>query len=78
VQEQNDKGKWHGWVIGKERQIDLSDAFEKSVFENAVAFSKSVEAGEVDVKEVAPETPTDLPPIKEAPKAKTETDDDPF
>lgn len=78
VQEQNDKGKWHGWVIGKERQIDLSDAFEKSVFENAVAFSKSVEAGEVDVKEVAPEPPTDLPPIKESPKAKTETDDDPF
>jgi len=79
VPEQNDKGKWHGWVIAKERQIDLSDPFEKGLFENAVAFSNSVKAGEVDVKEVAPETPTDLPPIKEAPKSQDKSDDgDPF
>ena len=72
-------GKWHGWVIAKERQIDLSDPFEKGLFENAVAFSNSVKAGEVDVKEVAPETPTDLPPIKEAPKSQDKSDDgDPF
>jgi hypothetical protein len=80
VPEQNDKGKWHGWVIAKERQIDLTDVFEKGLFENAVAFSKSVEAGEVDVKEVTPEAPTDLPPIMEKTIQvnKAGSDDDPF
>jgi len=78
VPEQNDKGKWHGWVITRERQLDLNVDFEKALFENGVAFSKSVEAGEVDVKEVSPETtPTDLPKMKEAPKAPA-SDDDPF
>ena len=79
VPEQNDKGKWYGWAISRIKQLDLADNFEKTIFENCVAFSKSVEAGEVDVKEVVPDqAPTDLPPIKDAPKAKVETDDDPF
>ena len=79
VPEQNDKGKWYGWVINRVRQLDLSDDLHKAIFENCVAFAKSVEAGEVDVKEVVPDqAPTDLPPIKDAPKAKAETDDDPF
>ena len=79
VPEQNDKGKWSGWVISKERQIDLSDAFEKGLFENAVAFSKSVEAGEVDVKETTPEAPSNISPDKQPPKPKaTDDDDTPF
>ena len=80
VPEQNDLGKWYGWVITKEKQIDLAVDFEKGLFDNAVAFAKSVEAGEVEAKEVAPDpTPEDLPPIKEAPKAKATADDgDPF
>ena len=79
VPEQNDLGKWYGWAIARERQLDLSNDFEKSLFENAVAFAKSVEAGEVEAKEVAPDTaPSDLPPIKDAPKETVEVDGDPF
>ena len=49
------------------------------MFENAVAFAKSVEAGEVEAKEVSPDpTPEDLPPIKDAPKQTAEVDGDPF
>ena len=79
VPEQNDLGKWYGWAIARERQLDLSNDFEKSLFENAVAFAKSVEAGEVEAKEVSPDpTPEDLPPIKDAPKQTAEVDGDPF
>jgi len=79
VPEQNDLGKWYGWAIARERQLDLTNDFEKSLFENAVAFAKSVEAGEVEAKEVAPDTaPSDLPPIKDAPKETVEVDGDPF
>ena len=79
VPEQNDLGKWYGWAIARERQLDLSNDFEKSLFENAVAFAKSVEAGEVETKEVSPDpTPEDLPPIKDAPKQTAEVDGDPF
>ena len=79
VPEQNDLGKWYGWAIPRERQLDLSNDFEKSLFDNAVAFAKSVEAGEVEAKEVSPDpTPEDLPPIKDAPKQTAEVDGDPF
>ena len=79
VPEQNDLGKWYGWAIARERQLDLSNDFEKSLFDNAVAFAKSVEAGEVEAKEVSPDpTPEDLPPIKDAPKQTAEVDGDPF
>ena len=79
VPEQNDLGKWYGWAIARERQLDLSNDFEKSLFEKAVAFAKSVEAGEVETKEVSPDpTPEDLPPIKDAPKQTAEVDGDPF
>ena len=79
VPEQNDLGKWFGWAIARERQLDLSNDFEKSLFDNAVAFAKSVEAGEVEAKEVSPDpTPEDLPPIKDAPKQTAEVDGDPF
>lgn len=76
VSEQNDKGKWSGWVISKERQIDLSNAYEKALFENAVAFSKSVEAGEVDVKETTTEAPSNISPDKQPPKPQATADDD--
>ena len=49
VPEQNDKGKWYGWVINRVRQLDLSDDLHKAIFENWVAIAKSVAAGEVDV-----------------------------
>ena len=79
VPEQNDLGKWYGWAIARERQLDLSNDFEKSLFDNAVAFAKSVEAGEVEAKEVSPDpTPEDLTPIKDAPKQTAEVDGDPF
>ena len=79
VPEQNDLGKWYGWAIARERQLDLSNDFEKRLFDNAVAFAKSVEAGEVEAKEVSPDpTPEDLPPIKDAPKQTAEVDGDPF
>ena len=49
VEERNDKGSWFGWEISLERNLDM--ATEKSIFELGVAFSKSVRAGEVKVKE---------------------------
>ena len=58
VAESNDKGNWFGWEVSKVGPIDLSNTEEASVFEMAVAFAKSVKAGEVEVKETAPEAPT--------------------
>jgi hypothetical protein len=55
VPEQNDMGSWFGWVINKEKQIDLSDNYEKHMFDAAIAFAKSVQAGEVEVKEPSAE-----------------------
>lgn len=51
VEERNDKGSWFGWEISHERSLNMSLANDKPVFEMGVAFSKSVKAGEVKVKE---------------------------
>ena len=59
VAESNDKGNWFGWEINKVGPISLTDAEEANVFEMAVAFAKSVKAGEVEVKETAPPEPKD-------------------
>ena len=58
VAESNDKGNWFGWDIAKIGPISLGDAEEANVFEMAVAFAKSVKAGEVEIKETAPESST--------------------
>ena len=58
VPEQNDMGSWFGWTINKERQIDLSDSYEKHLFEAGIAFAQSVQAGEVEVKQSNPEQST--------------------
>ena len=55
VPEQNDMGSWFGWTINKDRQIDLADQFEKHAFDAAIAFAKSIQAGEVEVKEPSAE-----------------------
>ena len=55
VPEQNDMGSWFGWTINKDRQIDLADQFEKHTFDAAIAFAKSIQAGEVEVKEPSAE-----------------------
>tara|TARA_R110000744_G_scaffold3327_1_gene12841 strand:+ start:867 stop:1676 length:810 start_codon:yes stop_codon:yes gene_type:complete len=57
--EKNDKGNWFGWDISRERGLDLSSEADKEVFESAVGFAKSVEAGEVQVKD---EEPKDVTP----------------
>jgi hypothetical protein len=51
VPEQNDKGSWYGWEIARERSLNLSDDMDKSFFEMAVTFAKSVKAGEVQVND---------------------------
>ena len=51
VQEQNDKGNWFGWDIAKAEQLNLGSDWDKTIFNEAVAFAKSCKAGEVKVKE---------------------------
>ena len=51
VPEQNDKGSWYGWEIARERSLNLSDDMDKSFFEMAVTFAKSVKAGDVQVND---------------------------
>ena len=57
--EKNDKGNWFGWDISRQRGLDLSSAADKDIFESAVGFARSVEAGEVKVKD---EEPKDVTP----------------
>jgi hypothetical protein len=49
VAESNDKGSWFGWEVSRERQLDLDN--ESDLFDMAVAFAKSVRAGDVKVKQ---------------------------
>jgi hypothetical protein len=49
VAESNDKGSWFGWEVSRERQLDLDN--ESDMFDMAVAFAKSVRAGDVKVKQ---------------------------
>jgi hypothetical protein len=51
VEERNDKGSWFGWEVSKSHVLDLSSQDDAGLFEMAVAFSKSVKAGEVKVKQ---------------------------
>jgi hypothetical protein len=60
--EKNDKGNWFGWDISRERALNLSVPADKDIFESAVGFAKSVEAGEVKVKEEAPEEAKNVTP----------------
>ena len=46
VEERNDKGSWFGWEISRVGPVQ-----DKSLFNLAVEFSKSVAKGEVEVKE---------------------------
>ena len=55
VAESNDKGNWFGWDINKVGPINLGDDADKNIFEMAVAFAKSVKAGEVEVTEKSTE-----------------------
>ena len=51
VEERNDKGSWFGWEVSKSHVLDIKLPDDASLFEMAVAFSKSVKAGEVKVKQ---------------------------
>ena len=51
VPESNDKGSWFGWHQVVDRKLDLSNGEDQALFEEGVAFSKSVLAGEVEGKE---------------------------
>ena len=53
VPESNDKGSWFGWHQVVDRKLDLSNGEDQALFEEGVAFSKSVLAGEVEGKEEA-------------------------
>jgi len=51
VEERNDKGSWFGWEVAHAREVNLNNQNDKTLFQMAVDFSKSVKAGEVKVKE---------------------------
>jgi len=51
VEERNDKGSWFGWEVSKDHILDLNNQTDAGLFEMALAFSKSVKAGEVKVKQ---------------------------
>lgn len=51
VEERNDKGSWFGWEVAHERGVNLNLQNDKTLFQMAMDFSKSVKAGEVKVKE---------------------------
>jgi hypothetical protein len=59
VPEQNDKGSWYGWEIARERSLDLSNQGDKDVFDMAVAFAKSVKAGDVELNDGSSHVGTD-------------------
>ena len=59
VPEQNDKGSWYGWEIARERSLDLSNQGDKDVFDKAVAFAKSVKAGDVELNDGSNHVGTD-------------------
>jgi len=59
VPEQNDKGSWYGWEIARERSLNLSNQGDKDVFDMAVAFAKSVKAGDVELNDGSNHVGTD-------------------
>jgi hypothetical protein len=50
VEERNDKGSWFGWEITRESSLNLETPEGKEWFESAVAFARSIKAGEVQVR----------------------------
>ena len=48
--EQKGEHTWFGYEISRERSLDLKTKQEKSLFEQAVDFAKSIKQGEVGVK----------------------------
>jgi hypothetical protein len=59
TEERNDKGSWFGWDIVRERQLDIKAEEDAELYQMAVAFSKSITAGEVKVKDEHPDTSSD-------------------
>jgi hypothetical protein len=51
VEERNDKGTWFGFDVAKERQINLEDDMDHSLFSMAMELSKSVRSGAISIKE---------------------------
>ena len=58
VAERNDKGTWFGWEITRDHSINLDLPEGKANFDTAVAFARSIKAGEVQVR--AEQQQTDL------------------
>jgi hypothetical protein len=50
VSEQNDKGNWFGWDVSRLRQLDMKSD-EADAYYMGMAFSESIRAGDVKVKE---------------------------
>jgi hypothetical protein len=53
VQEQNDKGTWFSFDIGRIGQLDLKNEGDSELFQMGLAFAKAIRAGEVQVKETS-------------------------
>ena len=51
VQEQNDKGTWFGFDVTRVRSLDLENKEDDYLFNTALQFEESIQAGEVEVKE---------------------------
>ena len=51
VQEQNDKGTWFGFDVTRVRSLDLENKEDEYLFNTALQFEESIQAGEVEVKE---------------------------
>ncbi len=51
VPEQNDKGSWFGYDVTRERGLNPEDPNDATLFETAMKFAESIQAGEVQVKE---------------------------
>ena len=43
--EENNKGKWHGWEMAVDKQVD-----DLNLYNSAKAFAESVDKGDVNVK----------------------------
>lgn len=50
VAESNDKGDWFGYDIVKERPLNMENAEDRELVEQAVRFAQSVKAGDVKIK----------------------------
>ena len=57
VAERNDKGSWFGWEITRAHSINLELDQGKANFDTAVAFARSVKAGDVQVRAEQPTDP---------------------